>query len=77
MKVTLRTNTAEFGEERHELLVDNGPRHYIGPLCECPEDAIIGRSLIDGYDLLNLIKIAHVAGKAGEALEIVEEALDD
>lgn len=42
------------------------------PLCERPEDAIIGRSLISCDKIFSLMKIAYEAGKNGEDL-IVEK----
>ena len=36
------------------------------PLCECPEDAIIGRGLISCSRIIDLMKLAYQAGKNGE-----------
>lgn len=40
------------------------------PLCECPEDAIIGRDLISCTEIADAMKFAYEAGKAGEPFEI-------
>lgn len=48
---------------------DNGERtghEYVGPLCECPEDAIIGRDLISCGAIIGYMKQAYEAGKNGE-----------
>lgn len=45
------------------------------PLCECPEDAIIGRSLISCSEIADAMKFAYDAGKAGElfVIEVLSE----
>lgn len=45
---------------------------HVGPLCECPEDAIIGRDLISCNTIIEYMKLAYEAGKNGEEF-IVEE----
>ena len=44
------------------------------PLCECPEDAIIGRRLISCGKIINLMKLAYQANKNGEefVVKIIE-----
>jgi len=39
---------------------------YVGPLFECPEDAIIGRSLVSCGEIIEYMKKAYEAGKNGE-----------
>ena len=55
---------------------DNEGNHidseYVGPLCECPEDAIIGRDLISCSTIIEYMKKAYEAGVDGEPF-IVEE----
>lgn len=48
-------------------------REYVGPLCECPEDAIIGRDLISCGTIIYYMKKAYEAGKNGEELIIENE----
>ena len=38
----------------------------VHPLCECPEDAIIGRGLISCSRIIELMQLAYNAGKNGE-----------
>lgn len=45
---------------------------YVGPLCECPEDAIIGRDLISCGAIISYMRKAYEAGVNGEPF-IVEE----
>jgi hypothetical protein len=72
MKVKLTVTERDYNV-RHVLDINQGKRKfYIHDLCECPEDAIIGRDLIDGQDLIDVMKMAYEAGKNGELLEIEE-----
>lgn len=48
-------------------------REYVGPLCECPEDAIIGRDLISCYIIIKYMKMAYEAGKNGEEFIVENE----
>lgn len=52
MKIDIYTWEDDEGYKRQALYIDEVDRKYVGPLCECPEDAIIGRDLIDCEDLL-------------------------
>lgn len=61
---------------RHEVKVDGKSVARIYPLCECPEDAIIGRDLIDGNDIFGYIKMGYDAAKRGEELSITERKGD-
>lgn len=42
-------------------------------LCECPEDAIIGRDLFDGNDFIRAIEIGFHLAKRGYDEIVVEE----
>ena len=72
MKVTIKKSNDYNKDERQEVLINDEEEWTISSLCECPEDAIIGRSLIDGSDLLRAIRLGWEAGKSGEALEVEE-----
>lgn len=37
----------------------------VSDLCECPEDAIIGRDLFDGHDFIRAIKLGFSIAKRG------------
>lgn len=68
MKIELIITTDEDCGKRHRVFVDGKEKWYIGPLWECPEDAIIGRDLIDGYDLIEAVKLGFELGSNGGAL---------
>jgi len=65
----------------HRLIVKDGAKiireEGISPLSECPKDAIIGRDLIDGDDLINFIKLGYKAGKEGFELNFEYKDVDD
>lgn len=69
------TKSGEFGDVCHDVIVNGDDKWSIRPLYECPEDAIIGRDLIDGFHLLEAIKMGYEAAKSGEELifETIEE----
>ena len=62
---------------RECLFIDGKQVVSVGPLCECPEDAIIGRDLVSCYDILHYMKLAHQAGTNNQPLEIEETSDED
>lgn len=52
------------------LDINNKKSLQVGPLYECPEDAVIGRDLVSCSDVLGFIEEAYEAGKRGEKLTI-------
>lgn len=69
--------TIEYSSEENDygisddmsVLDDTGKQiayESVYPLCECPEDAVIGRSLISCSRIISLMKLAYQAGKNGE-----------
>jgi hypothetical protein len=52
------------------LEIDGKVRLHVSALCECPEDAIIGRSLVSCADVAAYMREAYEAGKRGETFEI-------
>ena len=78
MKVLVTTSEDENGCACESLFIDDKKRESIFPLCESPEDAIIGRSLISCSQIASYMKLAHEAGRKGEELTVeVREASDD
>jgi len=65
-----KTRWGEFGEERQALYIDDKWVESVGPLCENPEDAIIGRSLVACTDIVSYMVKAYEAGKKGEPFEV-------
>lgn len=69
------TTDEDLGFDRMEINDNDGNRitkESVYPLCECPEDAIIGRSLISCSRILDLMLLAYNAGKNGEELTITK-----
>lgn len=75
MKIVIVRRNCDDYEESQELSIDGKSILSVGPLCECPEDAIIGRDLVDCCRVAGLMKRAFDASGAGETfnLEIVKE----
>jgi hypothetical protein len=70
MKVTVNTWESDYDNLRSESMKINGKQGLrVHPLCECPEDAIIGRDLVSCCDVAELMAKAHAAGAAGEPFE--------
>jgi hypothetical protein len=69
MKVEVISTTDIDGYERERMIINGKESVNVGPLCECPEDAIIGRDLISCIEILDLMRIAFEAGKSGESLD--------
>lgn len=72
MKITLYTSTDSNDLDRHRLDINGETAENIQDLSDCPEDAHIGRDLIDGYDIIKYIELGYEAAKNGEILEIEE-----
>jgi hypothetical protein len=81
MKVILNEVEHENGLPIHDIEIFNDlvteTGYYIQDLSDCPEDAHIGRDLISGHDLINLIELAYDAGKRGEELNIIYQELEE
>ena len=75
MKVTIKTSVDEYtDEELHDIRVDLVDGSFTGRIIGHvePEDAIIGRDLVDAYELLKYLKMGYEAGRNGEPLEVEE-----
>lgn len=70
MKVDVYTWENSEGYLNQSLFINGKVDSYVYPLCDCPEDAIIGRDLKDCGDLAAYIKKGYEAAKNGEELEI-------
>lgn len=55
----------------HQVFVDDKKIAHISPFTDCPEDAIIGRDLLDGNDVIKFIKMGYEAAKRGEDIETI------
>lgn len=70
MKLKLIETENWNGDTIHELYLNDKELVTIYPLTESPEDAIIGRDLISGDEIINFIKMGYEAALRGEELII-------
>lgn len=65
--ITLFGKESLFGDSRQELWdVDDRKKLYgVSDLSECPEDAIIGRTLLSGEEVLDLVELGMNYSKLG------------
>ena len=71
MKIELVISEYDEYECSHEVFVDEKSIAGVHNLYECPEDAIIGRDLLDGNHVIEFIKLGYNAAKRGEELEVI------
>ena len=77
MDIVLKTSTDSNDLPRHNLHINGKQAAFIQDLSDCPENAHIGRDLIDGKDIIKFIKMGYEAAKAGEELNISEAPDED
>jgi len=70
LKIEIKCHTDSNDFEREALIIDGKKRRYVGPLCDCPEDAIIGRSLVSCSEITGYMKQAYEAGKNGDEFDV-------
>lgn len=65
--ITLFEKGSLFGDSRQELwdIDDRKELYGVSDLSECPEDAIIGRALLSGDEVLDLVKLGMNYSKMG------------
>lgn len=56
VEVKVVTGRGWEGYSREELLIDGKEVMYVGPLSECPEDAILERDLVGPSDFVHLLE---------------------
>jgi len=71
LDIVVKSSDGDYGDTREWLIINGKQRLCVGPLCECPEDAIIGRDLVSCNDVVNYMKEAYDAAKKGEAFNFV------
>lgn len=77
MDIILKIGEDSNGLEIHSLEINGDEVQYIQDLSDCPEDAHIGRDLIDGNDIISYIQLGYNAAKNGEELNITYEDLEE
>lgn len=76
LKVFLCSSMNDYIQNQ-EVWCDDCPQisYRVYDLCECPEDAIIGRDLFSGYEYIEAIKLGMELAKQGySGIEIEEMA---
>lgn len=74
MNIIIKESISKYDDTpKEKLIIDGKQRARVSSLCECPEDAIIGRDLISCNDIANYMKEAYEAGKRGEEFTITSE----
>lgn len=68
-KIILKENT-DWENPSQALYINDKRSYSVCNLNEYPEDAIIGRDLIDCYDLLEMLKLGYEMHKNGEELVV-------
>ena len=69
MKVELKVSTDSNDLEIHQVYINGKYHKTIQDLSDCPEDAHIGRDLIDGNHIMKYIQMGYDAAKSGELLD--------
>jgi hypothetical protein len=78
MKVVIKGSVNKYdGTPTERLIIDGKQRARVSSLCECPEDAIIGRDLISCNEIAEFMEEAWIAGKKGEDFVITKEPDDE
>lgn len=77
MKVDIYSWENYDGQTCQALYIDGKYSTSVYPLCECPEDAIIGRDLKDCDDLAHYMKKGYELAKSGDTLEIEYHDVDE
>ncbi len=74
MEIKIKHGTNCEDLEWQDMFIDGKHKISVYPLCECPEDAIIGRDLISCEEIADLMKLAYEAGKNGEKFDVNNES---
>jgi len=73
--LTVVTQRNDYGTKQ-VLYIDNDEQLGVYDLSECPEDAIIGRDLVDCGDIAKYIKMGAMFAREGFELVINSEKVD-
>jgi hypothetical protein len=82
MNVILKITTDSDCDEHHDLTIEDDDGKEVSgcsidPLYESPGDAIIGRCLIDGNNIIEYMELAYQAGKQGEEFNVIRIGDED
>ena len=79
MNIEISIGKDSNDSERQRMKIDGKHRLTVAALCECPEDAIIGRDLVSCRAVSSYMREAYEAGKRGDEFNVafVAETDDD
>jgi hypothetical protein len=69
MKIVVERRESD-GDICEDMSIDGQHVLSVYPLCECPEDATIGRDLVSCSDVAEYMRLAFQAGANGEELRL-------
>jgi hypothetical protein len=73
MLITIKRSTDSSGYQRERMLINGREKANVGALCECPEDAMIGRDLISCTQIAEFMRLAWDAAIRGEVFNLTNE----
>jgi hypothetical protein len=73
MEIVIKGSSDDYGMASEALVIDGKEVESVFPLCECPEDAIIGRALISCSDIAKYMQMAYEIGKSGQPMTVRTE----
>jgi len=77
MNIKIKTGADSEGLKRETMFIDGKERLHVQALCDCPEDAIIGRNLVSCSQVSRYMREAYEAGKAGQEFNVTFSVADD
>lgn len=77
MKIKIVTTVDEYELQSQTMFIDDKKQLVVRDLYENPEDATIGRDLVDCHEIYAYMKKAHQAGLRGEELVLEMEGNDN
>lgn len=70
MKINITITEDGDNQQIQTMAIDGKKRLCVFPLCECPEDAIIGRALVSCKAVSSFMMEAYNAGKNGDEFTV-------
>lgn len=81
MTIEYYSEEDDYGISDNMLVLDDTGKQLaqeaVYPLCECPEDAVIGRGLISCSRIIDLMELAYQAGKNGQEFVVKTTPVKD
>ena len=77
MNIKIEKSINPYEQRSQEMFINNESKVWVTDLTEDPEDAIIGRGLIDCEEIVSLMELAYKAGKNNEEFIVKIEGNDE